>query len=105
MSYPNLGTSGFASGKQFATPNQSAVNVAEGVSTPPVNVCADYALEAASQAHMMADTLLSELRQRDQKPDGPIPCRSGIDGKLMDARDHSDATLRMLQEIRYYLLG
>ena len=78
--------------------------IGEQAKSPCVSICADAALESASKAHSHAEDLLAELRQQNHE-NGVAPCRSGIDGKLMDARDHSDATLRTLQEIRTYLLG
>lgn len=81
----------------------SAANMAVPSS---VNSQADNALEGAARARYFAESLLGELRQMGKSSEtGTVPCRSGIDGKLIDAAEHSSATLLALQEIRTYLLG
>lgn len=90
-----------ANAAQFANAIQSTIP-----KQPSVNDRADNALESASRTHAFAEQLHDDLRQMiGSKDTGAQPCRSGIDGKLLDASEHSDATLNILRELRLYLLG
>lgn len=66
---------------------------------------ADNAQESAARVRYFAESMLAELRQQPECQTGPQPFRSGIDGKLADAAEHSNVALSTLQEIRAYLLG
>jgi hypothetical protein len=104
----NPATSACGATMDMNTAKMQAAYANQKPQNPSVTRSADTTLESAANLRAFAGSMRDELLQMGNSIDGLAPgrpCRMGIGGKLEDATDYIGESLKMLQEMRAYLLG